>query len=207
MRFPNLLALAVLSLLALASCSTAPSTPAETFTLAGQKAKFSPPPSTWSKNALEIPKDYELVPVPGASPGAPATEQMKTRTLSGGDLLRFTPPWGGGHLTISAISDWAMESWDKDPERTKVHIEQLQNQVLKRRDGQILSQGEAKLGGDMAYRMEFQFVDGTKAMKGVQIHAIHKGTYWSIVLVSPTERYSEAAPVFQNVVDSFEFEG
>lgn len=206
MRLLNLLAAAMLALLALASCSSAPSTPAETFTLAGQKAKFSPPPSTWSKSVLEIPKDYELVPVPGASPNAPNDEKMKPRTLPGGDLLRFTPPWGGGHLTVSAIGDWAMESWDKDPARTKTHIEHLQNQVLKRSGGKILSQGEARLGGDTAYKMEFQYTDGTKAMQGVQIHAIHKGTYWSIVLMSPAERYGEAAPVFQGLIDSFEFE-
>lgn len=203
MRFRNFLATALLALLALTSCSSAPSTPAETFTLAGQKARFSPPPSTWSKSALEIPKEFELAPVPGSSPDQP---QLKPKELAGGDLLRFTPPWGGGHLTVSAIRDWAMESWAKDPEKTKAHVEQLQSQVLKRSGGQILSQGEGKLGGETAFRMEFQFTDGTKPMKGVQVHAIHKGVYWSIVLISPSERYGEAAPVFQAMVEGFEFE-
>ena len=198
------LALASLSLLtALSACSSAPSTPPEKFTLAGQAVEFSPPPAAWSKSTQQIPKSWDLA-NQAAGPDAPAAR--KVRELPGGDLVRFTPPWPDGHLTVSALAGWELKSWAEDPEKTRAHVEHLQSQVLKRTGGQILKQSETKLGGEVALRLDFRYMEGPVEMKGAQVHALHQGVYWSLGLLGPAEHHGEALPLFNALVDSFKFQ-
>lgn len=203
MRIPRLLILALGALLILPACSSSPATPPEKFTLAGQAVEFSPPPATWSKTTQEVPRSWDIAPS-ATAPQKP--EDLKTRELPGGDVVRFTPSWPDGLLTVSALADWTMKSWAEDPEKTKAHVEHLQDQVLKRTDGKILRQVESKLGGETALRMEFRYMDGTREMKGVQVHALHQGAYWSVALLCPADHYREGVSVFDVLVDSFKFQ-
>lgn len=186
----------VLALLLLAACSQAPDTAPQSFTLAGAKVEFAPPPPTWTKRAQEIPAAQELS-LPKSRDGKPVWPEA--RELPGGDLVLYTPPWSEGHLTVSAISGWP------DKELTEAHIRHLQNAVLKRQDGQVLAQEEGKLGGATGYEMPFSYVENGKAMKGVQVHVIHGGSYFSVVLLVPADRFGEAEPVFRHVVDTWKF--
>ena len=198
MRRPAFLMLALVALLALPACTSTSMSPPETFTLAAQKVEFQPPPSTWSKNVQEIPKSWDM----GAqAPG----QEAKLRELPGGTMVRFTPPWPGAHLTLSALGGWGMKSWAEDPEKTKAHVSHLQEQVIKRTDGRITAQPEATLGGETAFRMEFQYQDGVRQMKGIQVHALHQGTYWSVALLCPAENYREGAATFDALVKGFKF--
>ena len=45
-----------------------------------------------------------------------------TVELPGGTVVRFTPSWPDGHLTVSAIADWGMKSWAENPEKTQAHV-------------------------------------------------------------------------------------
>lgn len=200
MRTPRLLWLALTALLLLPACSSAPKTSPEKHTLAGQTVEFSAPPAPWSKKVQEIPKSWDMVPTSEAP-----KEGNQVRELPGGTVIRFTPSWPDGHLTVSAIADWGMKSWAEDPEKTQAHVTHLHEQILKRSEGKITRQAEDKLDGETSLRLEFRYLDGIREMKGLQVHAIHQGHYWTIALLCPAENFGEAAGHFENLVKSFKF--
>lgn len=189
-RIPTFLALALATLLTLSACSSGSGGAPEKFTLAGQAVQFAPPTASWTRDVQDLPTSA------GPSPAA----------SSGGTVVRFKPSWPDGHLTVSALADWSMKSWAENPEKTKAHVEHLQTQVIKREEGRITRQSQVKLGGEDALRMEFQYKEGVRMMKGLQVHAIHQGTYWTVAVLAPEENYREAASAFETVVSSFSFQ-
>jgi len=196
----RLLWLALAAILLLPACGSAPKTVPEKFTLAGQEVEFSAPPATWTKKVQEIPKSWDMVPSSG-----PPGQKSQVRELPGGTVVRFTPSWPDGHLTVSAIADWGMTSWAEDPEKTQAHVTHLHEQILKRSEGRISRQAEEKLDAATSLRLEFEYRDGVREMKGLQVHAIHQGHYWTVALLCPAENFAEAAPVFESLVKSFKF--
>ncbi len=192
MRIPTFLVLALAALLALSACTSSPGGTPEKFTLAGQSVEFAPPATPWTRDVQELPA--ATAPSPGTGSG------------SGGTVIRFKPSWPDSHLTVSALANWSMKSWAEDPEKTKAHVEHLQTQIVKREEGQITRQSQVKLGGEDALRLEFQYKEGVRMMKGLQVHAIHQGAYWTVALLCPEENFKEGAAAFEALVDSFKFQ-
>ncbi len=188
-RISTFLVLTLAAFLTLSACTSTPSGTPEKFTLAGQAVQFAPPTASWTR-------DVQQLPAAGPSPAATA----------GGTVVRFKPSWPDGHLTVSALANWSMKSWAEDPEKTKAHVEHLQTQIVKREEGRITRQSQVKLGGEDALRLEFQYKEGVRLMKGLQVHALHQGTYWTVALLCPEENFPEAASAFEALVSSLSFQ-
>ena len=162
--------------------------PPETFDISGQSVTFAPPPDSWgSKNIASIP------PEDNAGNKTPDT------------VISYTPKMPNSSLTISGLVNWPQASWEEDQEATNSFTRQVQNQILKRSQGEIVKQRQTKLGGETALELEVRFNEATTLMHGKQIYAIHNKTLMVVSLNVPEDKWKENASVYDQLVKSWQF--
>lgn len=189
MKLAKLIGIALGVLLLATACSSYDiTTTPESYKLSGQRVSFCPPPATWTKYTQELPRR-----------SAPANTATDT-------VLRFSPGWPDGHITITALGNWEVSSWEENPEKTKELVRTLQDQILKRDNAKITKQSETKLAGITALRLDFTYKEGPSAVMGSQVYAVRNKTFWSLSMLAPEVNYKEGLAVFDNLVDTFKFE-
>ncbi|MDO5297000.1 MAG: hypothetical protein Q4F00_10320 [bacterium] len=163
--------------------------PPETFDISGQKITFAPPPDSWgSKTIASIPPENS-----GSNSKTPET------------VVSFKPDFPNSSLTVSGLVNWPQASWDENQEETNKFTEQVQNQILKRSQGEIVKQRQTKLDNEIALELEVRYMDATTPMHGKQIYAIHNKTLMVISLNVPEDKWNENASVYDQLVKSWKF--
>ena len=187
MRKPALCLLA--ALLLLVGCQKAATmSPPEQFEMAGQKVTFAPPPESWgNKKVTAMPHE-----------GAQKDSHPDT-------VVSYDPAWDGASLTISGLSGWQQDSWEADQEATNAFTRQIQDQVLKRTNGEIVNQRQSTLGDEPALELEVRYQEASKMMHGKQIYAIHNHAMWIVSLNVPEEHWRESNSVYSQLVASWKF--
>ncbi len=187
----TVLCLAAVLLLLVGCQQKAEVAPPETFNAAGQRITFSPPIESWGTKKIT------------AMPHADATDKKEVPDT----VISFEPNLPHSSLTISGLSNWPQESWEADQEATNEFTRQVQDQALKRTQGEIVKQRETKLEDEIALELEVKYTDATVPMHGKQLYAIHNHAMWIISLNVPEENWSENASIYDQIVKSWHFEG
>ena len=161
--------------------------PPETFEISSQQVTFTPPAESWGeKKIASLPHD-------GNDQKTPDT------------VVSFIPPIPNSSLTVSGMGNWPQSSWEENQEATNDFTRQIQTNILKRSQGEIIKQRTAHLDGEPALELEVRYLEATTLMHGKQLYAIHNKTMWVIALNVPEDKWKEHASIYDQLIDSWKF--
>ena len=174
----NKILAATLVILASVACGPTINTTPQNYQIASQSVTFAPPPEeNWIKQNVD--------------------NSILVRYIGKNNDKKF--------LSVASVDMREITSWSDDPEKTKTVVRDLQNQIMKRSDGNILKQRQVKLSGEDALELTYTYNEGTIPTWGCQLYAFHQKKLWCITCSAPESEKDEAEAVIKHVVKTFKF--